>query len=392
MAESTFDAKVFLLGSGSTSFARAGGAKPVDIGGLLAQPARPRSTPKIAKRRIVSTARSSMLQPPRFPPAMALTLWPWPNLYPREACWQAQKAGAGICPPQRGSTHKPNRRPSDARRKCRANSPAFTSAHQRNHRAGALEKSVTNARAPRTCAHGAGPLQDLRGFVRSNAFSPTTGRAVIALLDTLLAPRRRRGERWPWLPAGELECMSRGLLLVPPSPLLELESRICARNLVHTAPSHANSAAREERDHTVPCFLGGLLDALARLLHLLDGLLVGLLGEIHHRLGRGIRRRRGRCGCSCSGRGRCGGSFARGRHLRLRQRLQGGPGNALHRPIAVEHGATLHTARGVPTLLRHGRDAQHLQRLPTARLRPVDDAAIYAGGIAAGDAKLLTFG
>src|SRR5215467_6014287 len=91
--------------------------------------------------------------------------------------------------------------------------------------------------------------------------------------------------------------------------LLELESRICARNLVHTAPSHANSAAREERDHTVPCFLGGLLDALARLLHLLDGLLVGLLGEIHHRLRRGIRRRRG----GCSGLGGYGGGIPRGR-------------------------------------------------------------------------------
>src|SRR5215472_13339843 len=85
MAESTFDARVFLLGSGSTSLAWAGGAKPVDIGGLLAQPAskpaKPTSTQrKIAKRRITSTARSSMPQPPRFPPAMAAAPWPWPNL------------------------------------------------------------------------------------------------------------------------------------------------------------------------------------------------------------------------------------------------------------------------------------------------------------------------
>jgi len=34
MAESTFDAKVFLLGSRSASIAWAGGAKPVEIGAL----------------------------------------------------------------------------------------------------------------------------------------------------------------------------------------------------------------------------------------------------------------------------------------------------------------------------------------------------------------------
>src|SRR5215831_19319492 len=58
-----------------------------------------------------------------------------------------------------------------------------------------------------------------------------------------------------------------------------------------THSTQLNLATREERDHAFPCLLGRLFDALARLLHLLDRLLVGLFGKIHHGLGRGTGRR-----------------------------------------------------------------------------------------------------
>src|SRR5262249_45967711 len=115
MAESTFDAKVFLLGSRSASVAWAGGAKPVEIGALLAQPAskpaKPASAPgRIAQRRMMSTARSSIPPAPsvspgdgRNPAAMAKPDPPGPG-------WQAQRARSRICPPKRASTRKPNRR------------------------------------------------------------------------------------------------------------------------------------------------------------------------------------------------------------------------------------------------------------------------------------------
>src|SRR5690349_1071387 len=59
MAESTFEASVFLLGSrsGSAEAACAGGAKPEESGVLLAQPARS------APARMTAPARSSIKQP-----------------------------------------------------------------------------------------------------------------------------------------------------------------------------------------------------------------------------------------------------------------------------------------------------------------------------------------
>src|SRR5215475_8813572 len=151
MAESTFDARVFLLGSGSTSLAWAGGAKPVDIGGLLAQPAskpaEPTSTQrKIAKRRITSTARSSMPQPPRFPPAMAAAPWPWPNLTHRKLAGKRKKHALAVA--HHGGA--PRTSSTGARKKCRT----LPSVHlglsaQQIPRAGGLEKAAINARAPR---------------------------------------------------------------------------------------------------------------------------------------------------------------------------------------------------------------------------------------------------
>src|SRR5215475_2205396 len=156
MAESTFDARVFLLGSGSTSLAWAGGAKPVDIGGLLAQPAskpaKPTSTQrKIAKRRITSTARSSMPQPPRFPPAMAAAPWPWPNLTHPKLAGKRKKHVLAVA--HRGGA--PRTSSTNARKKCRT-LPAFTSDCQRNKflaRAGWKNRpSMPHLRVAASCA------------------------------------------------------------------------------------------------------------------------------------------------------------------------------------------------------------------------------------------------
>src|SRR5215471_12817969 len=105
MAESTFDAKVFLLGSRSASIAWAGGAKPVEIGALLAQPAskpaKAASAPdRSAQRRLMSTARSGIPPAPSLSPATVATPAAMAKPYPPGPGWQAQRARSGICPPR----------------------------------------------------------------------------------------------------------------------------------------------------------------------------------------------------------------------------------------------------------------------------------------------------
>ena len=131
IAESTFDARVFLLGSGSTSLAWAGGAKPVDSGGLLAQPAsKPAEAAsaqrRIAQRTMMSTARCSMPRPPRFPPAMTATLGRGQTL-PTRTCLASAKSACPHLPPTRATRRRLNR--------CEqiwACSPAFVWPNQRN--------------------------------------------------------------------------------------------------------------------------------------------------------------------------------------------------------------------------------------------------------------------
>src|SRR5262249_7168895 len=113
MAESTLDANGFLLGARSTSVAWAGGAKPVEIGGLLAQPAsKPAEAAsaqhRTAQRRMMSTARSSMPRPPRFPPAMTATLGHGQTL-PTRTCLASAKSACPHLPPTRATRRRLNR-------------------------------------------------------------------------------------------------------------------------------------------------------------------------------------------------------------------------------------------------------------------------------------------
>ena len=152
-------------------------------------------------------------------------------------------------------------------------------------------------------------------------------------------------------------------------------------------PAFSLAAAGEEREHALP------------------GLLGGLLHRIHPPASRSRRpsssaRRSSRWpawrGRPWSGAGRRARGPGGGRHglgggctaggcacVRLRAHIERGPGMRFTGGVAVEHGAALDAAGGVPAFLRHGRDAEHLQRLAAARLGALDHAAVEAGRLAA---------